>query len=162
MTARVSIADSVLDWIMSKVRPESLPKAVWRNLVQWSNKEKTPTFHQIETVSKATGIPLGYFFLQTPPKEGLSVDSVERTNPSRELLDTIHDMEFVQDWMRHELIASGFSELAFVGSLENERNPIVFAAAVRRILRIADDWFQGSKSTEDSLAITPLNCGAIR
>jgi len=145
VTARVSIADSVLDWIMSQVCPESFPKTVWKNLVQWSNKEKTPTFHQIETVSKATGIPLEYFFLQTPPTEDLSlvdyrtVDSVEWTNPSRELLDTIHDMELIQDWMRNELIASGFSELAFVGSLKNERDPAVFATAVRRILRIADD-----------------------
>ena len=99
MTVSVDIADSVLDWIMSKVRPGSLPETVWKNLMQWSNKEKTPTFNQVEAASKATGIPLGYFFLQTPPQENLSlvdyrtVDSAELTNPSRELLDTIHDME---------------------------------------------------------------------
>lgn len=159
MTVRVDIADSVLDWIMSKVRPESLPKAVWKDLMQWSNKEKTPTFNQIEKVSKATGIPLGYFFLQTPPQENLSlvdyrtVDSVELTNPSRELLDTIHDMELVQDWMHNELITNGFSELAFVGALKNEENPAAFAAAVRRILNIADDWPTSSKGAEDSFKI---------
>lgn len=159
MTVSVDIADSVLDWIMSKVRPESLPEAVWKNLVQWSNKEKTPTFNQVEKASKATGIPLGYFFLQTPPQENLSlvdyrtVDSVELTNPSRELLDTIHDMELVQDWMHNELIANGFPELAFVGTLKNEKDPVTFAAAIRKILNIADDWLKESKSSEDSFKI---------
>lgn len=159
MTVSVDIADSVLDWIMSKVRPESLPEAVWKNLMQWHNKEKTPTFNQVEAASKATGIPLGYFFLQTPPQENLSlvdyrtVDSAELTNPSRELLDTIHDMELVQDWMHNELIANGFPELAFVGTLKNERDPIIFAAEIRKILNIADDWFRASKSAEDSFKI---------
>lgn len=159
MTVSVDIADSVLDWIMSKVRPESLPETVWKNLMQWSNKEKTPTFNQVEAASKATGIPLGYFFLQTPPQENLSlvdyrtVDSAELTNPSRELLDTIHDMELVQDWMHNELIANGFSKLAFVGTLKSEENPVAFATAVRRILNIADGWSKASKSAEDSFKI---------
>lgn len=159
MTVSVDIADSVLDWIMSKVRPESLPEAVWKNLMQWSNKEKTPTFNQVEAASKATGIPLGYFFLQTPPQENLSlvdyrtVDSVELTNPSRELLDTMHDMELVQDWMHNELITSGFPELAFVGALKNEKDPVTFAAAIRKILDIPDDWLKASKSAVDSFKI---------
>lgn len=159
MTVSVDIADSVLAWIMSRVRPESLPETVWKNLTQWSNKEKTPTFNQVEAASKATGIPLGYFFLQTPPQENLSlvdyrtVDSVELMNPSRELLDTIHDMELVQDWMHNELVATGFPELAFVGALRNEKNPVIFAASVRKILNIADNWLKASKSAEDSFKI---------
>lgn len=159
MAVSVDIADSVLAWIISKVRPESLPEAVWKNLMQWRNKEKAPTFNQVEAASKATGIPLGYFFLQTPPQENLSlvdyrtVDSVELTNPSRELLDTIHDMEFVQDWMHNELIANGFLGLAFVGTLKNEKDPIIFAATIRKILCITNDWFKASKSAGDSFKI---------
>lgn len=159
MTVSVDIADSVLDWIMLKVRPETLPETVWKNLVQWSNKEKTPTFNQVEKASKATGIPLGYFFLQTPPQENLSlvdyrtVDSAELTNPSRELLDTIHDMELVQDWMHNELVANGFPELAFVGTLKNEKDPVIFAATIRKILNIADDWLKESKSAGNSFKI---------
>ena len=89
------------------------------------NGEKEPTFNQVEKVSKATGIPLGYFFLQTPPIEDLSIveyrtiDSIELKNPSRNLIDTLHDMDQVQTWMHEYLVSEVNSPLAFVGGLKS-------------------------------------------
>ena len=61
------------------------------NIRHWLDGTKTPTFKQIEDFSKKSNIPLGYFFLETPPVEQLqlldyrTVDSIHLANPSRNL-----------------------------------------------------------------------------
>lgn len=90
MRATFSISSDVLSWIMAQVRYDTLPAKVAQSLQQWAAGVKQPTFNQIEATSKATGIPLGYFFLQSPPIEDVSlaqyrtIDSLEIRNPSRE------------------------------------------------------------------------------
>lgn len=151
MQARVNVSDDILQWIMAQVRLESLPDRIANNLAMWCKKEKIPTFNQIEDTSRATGIPLGYFFLKTPPKEDLSlveyrtVDSAELTNPSRELMDTMHDMERVQEWVRSQLIAEDASKLPFIGAQRQEKDADRFANYVREILGLEIDWFRKSK-----------------
>lgn len=156
MQTSVPISEDILQWIMTRVRLESLPPKVATNLKKWSEKEKIPTFNQIEDVSKATGIPLGYFFLKTPPKEDLTlieyrtVDSIELMNPSRELIDTMHNMELVQDWVHDQLLMEGTSKLPFVGA-QNEKTGIDhFAVSVRKILSLKVDWFVHSGGVRDS------------
>ena len=170
MQTSVPISEDILQWIMTRVRLESLPHKVAANLTKWSEKEKVPTFNQIEDVSKATGIPLGYFFLKTPPQEDLSlveyrtVDSVELMNPSRELIDTMHNMELVQDWMRDQLIAEGISELPFVGALKGETSVVRFADSVRDRLNLKKDWFRRSGGVRDSfnrLRMAMSNAGVV-
>ena len=45
----------------------SVKMCIRDSIIQWLNGTKTPTFKQIEDFSKKANIPLGYFFLQTPP-----------------------------------------------------------------------------------------------
>ena len=91
MQVNVNISPDVLDWVMTHTRLDRLPVQIAEYLRLWSNGEKSPTFNQIEKTSRATGIPLGYFFLKTPPKEDLplveyrTVDSAALDNPSRDL-----------------------------------------------------------------------------
>lgn len=85
----VSIAPEMLNWVIAHIQTNSLPKQIIEYLNAWISGQKKPTFNQIEKVSKATGIPLGYFFLEQPPKEDISfveyrtVDSIRLENPSR-------------------------------------------------------------------------------
>ena len=158
MQTSVPISEDILQWVMTRVRLESLPQKVAANLTKWSKKEKTPTFNQIEDVSRATGIPLGYFFLKTPPQEDLTlveyrtVDSVELINPSRELIDTMHNMELVQDWMHEQLLAEGTLELPFVGA-QNENTGIDdFVVSVRETLNLKIDWFMQSGDAGNSFS----------
>lgn len=159
MQVDVSISADVLDWVMSHTQLDRLPKQIAEYLRQWSSGTKIPTFNQIEKTSKATGIPLGYFFLKTPPKEDLSlveyrtVDSVALDNPSRNLIDTMHDMEMVQDWMRNHLIREGAEKIAFIGAQKNTRDIQPFATFMREILKLPKDWYTHSRSAEDSFKI---------
>ena len=159
MKVDVQVSKDILEWVMGRVHMEDLPSKVTQRLLQWYSGEKTPTFNQIEETSKATGIPLGYFFLATPPIESLplldyrTVDSLELERPSRNLIDTIHNMEQVQDWTKDQLISEGAEPLDFVSSMSENTAASEFVAYIRSILGLTIDWFAYSKSADESFKL---------
>lgn len=156
MQAKVNISASILHWVMRTTQLDTLPPQIVEYLTKWIKGEKEPTFNQVERVSQATGIPLGYFFLQTPPQEDIplmeyrTINSISFDRPSRNLIETIHDMEMVQDWTREHIIAEGVPGPTCVGIFKREQNPIHCAELVRRVLGINEDWFVSCKTTDDS------------
>ncbi len=159
MKTKVDISPAILKWVMAHGQIDDLPSRTRGLLESWVSGEKEPTFNQIELVSRATGIPLGYFFLQTPPQEDLSIveyrtiDSVELNNPSRNLIDTLHDMDRIQEWMRNALISDGSAPLAFIGSLNGETSVERFAQSVRTLLGIEKTWYKKTHSAEESFSL---------
>ena len=155
----VTVSKGILEWIMSCIRMEDISPKIAQRLLSWYNGEKIPTFNQIEETSRATGIPFGYFFLTAPPQEDLSlleyrtVDSLELQKPSRNLIDTIHNMEQVQTWVKEELRSNGGTPLDFVGSLSDTTETDVLVSKIRCLLELSDDWFLLSKNPEDSFRI---------
>lgn len=159
MKTSVDISPMILKWVMEHGQIDVLSSSARTQLELWSSGEKKPTFNQIEQISKATGIPLGYFFLQTPPQEDLSIveyrtiDSVELSNPSRNLIDTLHDMDQIQEWMRNILITEGNAPLSFVGSLKSEKSIERFAQSIRAMLGIKEEWYKKTRSAEESFSL---------
>lgn len=151
----VTISQPILEWIVSHVQMENLTDKIVNYLEVWTRGEKQPTFNQVEQVSKATGIPFGYFFLSDPPTEDLSiveyrtVDSLELENPSRDLIDTVHDMSLRQDWMRNHLISQNASPLNYVGKYSKSSLSTI-AEEIRVLLSLSEDWFLNSKTTSES------------
>lgn len=156
MQVNVDVSHEIINWLMAHVQIDSLPRQIQEYLHLWSAGKKTPTFNQIERTSRATGIPLGYFFLRTPPTEDLSlvdyrtVDSVALENPSRNLIEVMHDMELVQEWTRTHLISEGASTIPFVGAFKQQGDSFAFADSVRKILNLPNNWFSKNRTTEDS------------
>ena len=62
MQVNVDVSHEIINWLMAHVQIDSLPRQIQEYLHLWSAGKKTPTFNQIERTSRATGIPLGYFF----------------------------------------------------------------------------------------------------
>lgn len=143
MQVPVNISQPVLQWVFTQIKFEKLSSEIQKYLNWWKNGEKTPTLSQVEKVSKATYIPLGYFFSKNPPKEDLSiveyrtVDSKELQNPSRELIDILYYMRKTQNWMRDYLTSEGLEKLRFVGMLTKNCPVTEFALEVRNLLGIA-------------------------
>lgn len=152
----VNIQPAVLQWALSQTEEDQLGAKLMNNIVQWLNGTKTPTFNQIEDFSKKSNIPLGYFFLQTPPVEELhlldfrTVDSIQLANPSRNLIDTIHEMERVQDWMKEYRQDTGFDVLPLVGSLKGQDDPKLIAKAIRQDLELDITWYENCKTIADA------------
>ncbi|MBV1759264.1 MAG: ImmA/IrrE family metallo-endopeptidase [Dethiosulfatibacter sp.] len=158
-TVRVKVKPEIFYWVQSQVNMENLKQSLKDKFGQWLIGEQDPTFRQIEDLSRATHIPLGYFFLNAPPVEnnGLiefrTVDSLELANPSRDLIDTINDMEKIQDWMKDYLKEQSFEKLGYVGS-QNENSGISHVVNnIREILEIQKDWYKESTDAWNSFKI---------
>ena len=79
MQSSVNISSEVLDWVIAHAQMNSLSPQIVGYLNLWVSGEKKPTFNQIEKVSKATGIPLGYFFLEYPPRKIYLLSNIEQS-----------------------------------------------------------------------------------
>ncbi|HIU57249.1 MAG TPA: ImmA/IrrE family metallo-endopeptidase [Candidatus Ornithomonoglobus merdipullorum] len=151
MQATMDISPDILKWIASNA---DLTQAAADTLDVWINGTKKPTFNQIEQMSRNTGMPLAYFFLKDPPKENIAlveyrtIDSAELTKPSRDLINTIHDMEEIQYWMREHLVSEGYSPLDYVGKFSHETDHMRFAGSVRELLNIDDSWTMTLRSSD--------------
>lgn len=169
-SVNVEIAPSIIQWIMGQKQYENIGSDWLEKLSRWKSGAEQPTFSQIEKVSKVLNIPLGYFFLQTPPQEDLSllkyrtVDSLSNHDPSRNLIDTINEMKNIQEWMREYAIKNTNNELKFVGLLKDcfDCNKIV--KSIRNELGIDLDWFK--QMTDERMAFHTLrnkleSCGVI-
>ena len=94
----VDISKNILNWLLSNLDPEKTNPGVLETLNEWKNEQKKPTYNKVLEISRSTGIPLGYFFLETPPKEDLSfvnyrtINSTELKTPSRELKTIMLDI----------------------------------------------------------------------
>lgn len=152
----VEISTNILDWVLSILNPSETNPQVFEILVAWQKGEKIPTYNKVLEISRATGIPLGYFFLKKPPKEDISlvnyrtIKSIELKQPSRALQTTILDMELIQDWLNKQLIKDGYDKNDYVKSLNVDTDIITLSQIVRKKLSIKMDWFISCKTAEDS------------
>lgn len=156
MPVQYSISQDILDWVIKKtssniVLPKTLPM-----IQEWRRGTKIPTYNQIEAASRDTRIPFGYFFLKTPPTENIplleyrTIKSQEFDQPSRDLVDTIHEMEQVIEWTKNNLKAEGAEINPIVGKLMNITDIGTISTYIRNTLGLAEDWFEKTNNAEDS------------
>jgi len=149
----IVVERDIWQWVLSSVMISDENQA---QLNKWMNSEKLPTFNQIEKFSKDTRIPLGYFFLKTPPTEELklleyrTVNSTTTQNPSRDLFDTVRYMENVQEWMREHLVIGGADKVAFVGAVDPNNSVTSVATQMRQVLGLSKNWFEKVKTLDNS------------
>ena len=154
----VNIQPEIINWALNQTQEEKLGDKLMNHITQWLNGTKTPTFNQIEEFSKKANIPLGYFFLQTPPVEQIelleyrTVDSIQLANPSRNLIDTIHEMERVQDWMTEYRQELGFDVLPVVGSVSGVKDVSVVVNRIREDLELEDTWYEKCKDPREAFS----------
>jgi len=143
----VDVAPEIIKWVINQVREYEIYTSLKEKLIKWQMGEIKPTFKQIETLSKQTNIPFGYFFLQEPPVEDTkileyrTINSIELENPSRELIDTIDNMESIQEWMRNYQIKQGYNTLDIVGSAKDNMDARAIADIMRKDLGLKEDWY---------------------
>ncbi|MGE4585604.1 MAG: hypothetical protein AB7C91_13220 [Sphaerochaeta sp.] len=103
MKTTYTVSPAVVDWVIGQLGAHPTPVKSLDLLKQWRTGAMAPTFNEIQDMSKKARIPLGYFFLQIPLREEIklmeyrTIASAESENPSRELIDTIADMEQIID-----------------------------------------------------------------
>lgn len=166
----VKVNPAILNWLIQKVQKGNVGNSVTDLINKWIAGEKEPTFSQIETVSKKSNIPFGYFFLEKPPEDDCkivdfrTVDSHSIQDPSRNLIDTVDLMSNVQEWMAEYNKDSGASKYTFVGSIKINDGVLTAADDIRKELGLNLNWFKDfkhAKETFNSLRNSIANLGVL-
>jgi len=152
----VNIRPEIISWALSQTQEEKLGEKLMNNIAKWLDGTKTPTFNQIEDFSKKANIPLGYFFLKTPPIEQIdllkyrTVDSIQLANPSRNLVDIIHEMENIQDWMKTYRQDLGFDKLSVVGCMKGVEEISFIVDRIRKDLELENTWYERNNNSREA------------
>ena len=169
-TVNVNIQPAIINWALSQTSEEKLGVKLMESIQHWLDGTKSPTFSQIEDFSKKSHIPLGYFFLQTPPVEQIglleyrTLDSIELANPSRNLIDIIHEMEAIQDWMVDYRKEMNYDTSCVVNSLNGATDIAAIADGVRKDLGLSIEWYRECGNPSEAFnKVRGLleNCGVI-
>ncbi|MFD1901037.1 hypothetical protein GQR36_15430 [Enterococcus termitis] len=118
-----------------------------KNITEWLNLTIKPTFNQLNQLSKKIKVPFGYLLLNEVQSEDnklinyRTILNNDVSKPSRDLLDTISDMEEKQNWMVDYLIRNGYQELSFIGSTSANQDVEKVAATIRKTLDIEETWY---------------------
>lgn len=166
----IQVSSSILEWIEKQLHIENVPGILIDQVEEWKKGDVIPTINQIEQFSKITHIPFGYFFLSEPPKEDIellefrTVESKMLSHPSRDLIDTINDLENIQDWMSEYIKNSGGGKVEYVGSISKNLSISEAADIIRKDLGIQHNWFEKVGNVKESFKLirTSLEkCGIL-
>ena len=154
----VDIQPEIINWALKQTKEDRIDAALLNNIHQWLEGTKVPTFNQIEDFSRKACIPLGYFFLKTPPKENIklidyrTIDSIALIEPSRNLIDTISEMEAIQEWMATYRQEMGYEKCEFFGLARNSRDSNVIAERIRKYLEVSVRWYEQTDNARGSFS----------
>ncbi len=144
--SRVAVNEAVLRWALQRSGITPLDIQDKFPIREWLSGEKKPTLRQLEKFAKTTLTPLGFLFLKQPPKQELpmphfrTVADEEPSDPSPDLVDSVHAMQRRQFWMREFLIEQGQEPLPFVGSATRDESTSSTAQRMRETLGFDHGW----------------------
>lgn len=166
MANSINIDPNVLDWVFKNTSKTFENQKAFQILEQWRIGEKAPTFNQVEDISKVLHVPFGYFFLRQPPQEDHSllqyrtVQNERFETPSRELVDTIHAMTSVQDWMHEFVKKTEGQPVRVVGSGGHDASVDALANRIRSDLDLPTNWYEMTKDADESFKLLREKCEA--
>lgn len=114
---RVEIRRDVYLWAIKESRKDfGEIQNRFKKIETWISGENHPTFRQVESLANFLGVPLGYMFLEEPPRANL-IESEFRTignkvpEISKDLQDTLYIMARKKDWLSEHRRGKGWGKL---------------------------------------------------
>ena len=135
---RVAVPTRMLRWAIDRSDvPEQRLRDRFSKLPEWLAGDRQPTLKQLEVFARMTHTPVGYLFLNEPPREQIPIPDFRTiagqpvAHPSPNLLETIYLCQQRQDWYRDYARSSGEGPLDFVGSAQLGDDVTVIAQRIR-------------------------------
>lgn len=159
MTIHINVPLEVLNWVNAQIDMTTIPDRLGSLLKSWTQGEQKPTFEQLEEMSHATGIQLGYFLMRSPLHKALSfmkyrtLHSDVTHTPSRSFIDNMIDMRLIQDWMHSYLTKEEDLPVDYLGIIKDKLSYDDAAQKVREVLKLQPDWYTSSQSTDESFRL---------
>lgn len=179
VSVRISVKPEILRWARSH-SGTALPNEWQERINDWIDKKKEPTIKQLQALSQKTQIPFGYFFLEDMPDEEIpllkfrTIDNNEIDHPSRNLIDTINEMETKRAWLSDYRKSQGFGKNSFVNAQADMKNPRSLADVAQAILAeldLATGWnyqkhssnrFDTLRAHLDNVGVTVMTSGFVK
>jgi len=176
---RVSVNPQVIQWAVNhggKTESDLLKKYA---LQAWENPQSpqdAPTFKQLQSFSQDTRIPFNYFFNPDVPDEKnefvkFRTVNNDKVHPSRRLIDTIHEMENQQAWMKDYLLSQdSHTRSTAVRQFNLTMSPETVAQNVLALLALTDtvgatlsddEFFNLIRTKISSLGIMVMQNGIV-
>ncbi|WP_336883746.1 ImmA/IrrE family metallo-endopeptidase [Priestia koreensis] len=156
MATRVPVKVELLKWAYYRsINKEKLHNR-FSKLNEWLSGNLQPTLKQLEEFAKATSTPLGYFFLQKPPLEQLSIPHYRkiedgmREQPSPDLIETLHTMQRRQDFMKDYFERYIGDQLDFVGCYKGN-SAEELAYKIRELFDLDIGWSVKVRNFQEAL-----------
>ncbi len=116
-TNRIEINKEIYMWAIreSQINYDEI-KLRFDKIDAWISQESLPTFRQVERLANFLKVPLGYMFLDEPPKKDV-IQSEFRTignklpGISKELKDTLYSIGRKKDWLSEYRKEKGWKKL---------------------------------------------------
>ncbi len=131
-SVKVKVKPDIYYWVKNQVNIETLKLCMKENFKKWIAGEKDEKNELIEY---------------------RTIDSVELEKPSRNLIDTIHEMENIQEWMKEYIIKNSNDKVDFIASADLSDNVKKTVNSIRKKLFLKIDWYKDSKNSDESFKL---------
>lgn len=153
-TNKIKVKKEIYEWAIKESQKDFEEiKIRFKNIERWLNQEDFPTFRQLEKLANFLKVPLGYMFLDTPPKSDI-IESEYRTignkKPyiSKNLKDTIYDMSRKQDWISEYRKDNGWDRIILDNYNElNVDDTIGIVKKAKTFLNLEEFWYKDCRDS---------------
>ncbi len=123
----------------------------------WEEGKSQPTFRQLRLLAKALYVPMGYFFLESPPELAPAIPDFRRIPSSFkgkysiDLQEVLNDALRKRDWYRDWRLSEGSQALEFVGKFKRDNAIVEIVEDIQKTLGIETFPGEGKRSWYDAL-----------
>ncbi|OEY73552.1 ImmA/IrrE family metallo-endopeptidase [Salegentibacter salarius] len=123
---------------------------------EWIKGNKYPTIKQLEEFTHKVHVPFGYLFLNEPPQEELNIPFFRtgKGGVKKVSLNIYHTVQMLQErqsWLTDYLTESGYGDLSFVGSFDENDNYKEIVNDIRKTLNLNEGWAKEFRTWEETL-----------
>lgn len=153
MTAagKVRVNQEIYRWAIEESRRDyQAIKNRFNKIEAWISQQDHPTYRQVQALANFLKVPLGYMFLDKPPKTSV-IKSEFRTignkmpEISKELQDTLYLMGRRKDWLSEHRRAKGWAKLLTQDFGDLSRENILSA---KKYLNLDEFWYEQYKNKD--------------
>lgn len=149
---RIKINKEIYIWAIKESKKDFKEiKCKFKDIELWISQDKFPTFRQVEKLANFLKVPLGYMFLDEPPKIDI-IQSEFRTignkipEISKELKDTLYNIGRKRDWLSEYRREKGWEKLIpydFNNLSNKDINTICVSA--KEFIELDEFWYKKHK-----------------
>jgi hypothetical protein len=150
---RVEVRRDIYLWAIEESQKDfGEIKNRFEKIEAWISGANHPTFRQVESLANFLGVPLGYMFLEEPPRTNL-IESEFRTignkipDISKDLQDTLYIMARKKDWLSEYRREKGWGKLLPDDFSDLSKDNILPA---KKYIGLDEFWYKGHRDKDSA------------